>query len=39
MDWIAVAQDSVMWWAFVNTANEPLDSIKCGDLLDYLRTC
>jgi hypothetical protein len=38
MDWIALAQGSVMWWAFVNTGNEPLVSIKCGEILEYLRT-
>ena len=39
MDWIALVQGTVMWWACVNTGNELLDSIKCGELLDYLRTC
>jgi hypothetical protein len=34
MDWIHLAWDRDQWWAFVNTVNEPLDSIQGREFLD-----
>jgi len=38
MDWIHVAQDRDRWRALVNAVNEPGFSIKCWEILVYLRT-
>jgi hypothetical protein len=36
MDWIDLAQDKDRWLALVT--DEPSGSIKCGEILDYLKT-
>ena len=39
MDWTELAQDSDWWWALVNAVMNLRGSIKCGEFLDWLRTC
>jgi hypothetical protein len=38
MGWIGVAQNRDSWRALNECCNEHSGSIKCGELLDYLRT-
>jgi hypothetical protein len=38
MDWIDVAQDRNRWRALGECGNESSGSIKCGELLDWLKT-
>ena len=37
MDWIELAQDMERWRARVNGVYELSDTIKCGELLDWLK--
>jgi len=37
MDWIDLAQDRDMWWAFCDDGNEPTGFIKCGNFLASYR--
>ena len=39
MDWIELAQDRGQWAGTCDCGNEPSGSIKCGEFLDWLRTC
>ena len=34
IDWIELAQDRDRWRALVECGNEPLGSMKCGELLE-----
>ena len=38
MDWIDLAQDWDVWWAFCEGGNEHSGSVKFGEFLDQLRT-
>ena len=39
MDWIELAQDRGQWAGTCDCGNEPSGSIKCGEFLDWLKTC
>lgn len=39
IDWMQLAEDTDKWRAFVNSENESSASIKCREILDWLRTC
>jgi phenylalanine-4-hydroxylase len=39
MDWIDLAQDRETWRALVKAVNELLDSIRCREIVEYLRNC
>jgi len=36
---IGLTEDRDRWQAVVNTVIEPSGSVKCGEFLNYLRTC
>jgi hypothetical protein len=37
-DWIHLAMDRDQWLDFCENGNEPSDSIKCGEFLDWLKS-
>jgi hypothetical protein len=39
LDWIDLVQDRNRWRALVNVVTKLSASIKCGEFLDWLRTC
>jgi hypothetical protein len=39
MDLIALAEDRDRWSGTCECQNDPSGSIKCGEFLDYMRTC
>ena len=39
MDWIDLARNRDRWRGLCECGNEPSGSIKCGEVLDLLRTC
>jgi hypothetical protein len=39
MDWIDLAVDRDRWRAVNKCRNEPSGSKKCGEILEWLRTC
>jgi hypothetical protein len=39
MDWIRLAQDRERWRALVTAVKKPSDFTKCGEFLDWLKTC
>jgi phenylalanine-4-hydroxylase len=38
MDWIGLAQDRERWRTLENAVMKLLDSMKCGEFLDWLKT-